>query len=215
MCVNAETSISFFFIGTIINIIILTKTSNIEYLMMVVVYQFIISMQLVDFLCWTDPKCGPQNKIATTIAFLHTMLQPVVVILILLCMTQVKSKTNKAAAAVLMCMYLCVVLYKFYYSTYTPITCLKPSEECKHLKYDWWSIIGDKNGMSCFVFLIPIMSSFLLLLKNMNFAIVQALYLLVAFMLSHLFYACGTTSMFCLFAAGGPLLNYILMKSKI
>ena len=124
MCVNAETSISFFFIGTIINIIILTKTSNIEYLMMVVVYQFIISMQLVDFLCWTDPKCGPQNKIATTIAFLHTMLQPVVVILILLCMTQVKSKTNKAAAAVLMCMYLCVVLYKFYYSTYTPITCL-------------------------------------------------------------------------------------------
>ena len=215
MCVNAETSLFFFLVGTIINLFIIGKTTNVDYLIMAGIYQFILVMQLFDFLCWTDLKCGLQNKIGTIGAFLHTLLQPVIIPLILLVFTQVKNKTNKLIVSLILCIYISIVFYCFYYKKYKPITCLKPSETCKHLRYDWWSIISIGSIQALLLFLLPIISSFYLLLKSKKFAIIHGLYVLIAGMLSLKFYACGSPSMFCLFATGGPLLNYILMKNKI
>jgi hypothetical protein len=212
MCVDAKTSLSFFVVGTIINIFIFKKTTNVEYLMLIGIYQFILLMQFFDFLCWTDLKCGIQNKMATIVAFIQNMLQPVVIILILLNFTQSKKKSNKLIVSLLLCIYISIIIYNFYFKKYEPITCLKPTEKCKHLQYDWWSVIGD---YSLVVYLVPIVFSFFLLLKNMKFALIHSVYLILSGIISNIFYSCGIPSIFCLFAMGGPLLNYILMKNKI
>ena len=213
MCISAPISAFFFLIGTIVNIIIFQKTTNPDYLIFVGIYQFILLMQVFDFFAWTDLDCGPQNKMATKMAFIQNMLQPVVVIVLLLTYTQVKNRNNKLIVSIVLCAYISIILYKFYYTDYKALTCMKPTEQCKHLTYSWWSVIGYDEFASV-TFLTPIVTSFLLLLKSRNFAIIQIVYLLLSFFISSQFYACGTASIFCLFAAGGPLLNYVLMKKK-
>jgi hypothetical protein len=213
MCINAETSLFTFLFGTIINIIIIKKTSNPNYLMMVAIYEFILLMQLLDFFCWRDQACGMQNKFATKAALIQNMLQPVVIILILLIYTQVTSKKLKLIVSLTLLMYIGTVFYKFYYNKSTrPITCLKPTVKCKHLEYGWWSIISH---YSIFIYLLPIIVGFYLLLKSKKFAIIHSLYIIISFILSGIVYSCGVPSIFCLFATGGPVLNYLLMKYNV
>lgn len=215
MCVDAKTSLFFLIAGTIMNVFFISHTANPDYLMIAGIYQFILLMQFFDFLCWTDLKCGLQNRIGTIGAFLHTMIQPVVIMLILLNFTQVKEKKNKLIVSFILCLYISIVFYNFYYKKYEPITCLKPTATCKNLRYDWWSVMSTGSAGAFLLFVLPIISSFYLLFKSNTFAIINILYIVIAGMLSLKFYACGSPSMFCLFATGGPLLNYILMKNKI
>ena len=214
MCINAEMSLSSFIFGTIINGIVLQSTPpSTDYFILALVYEFILSMQLFDFVAWKDPKCGKLNEVATKGAFIQNMLQPVVVIMLLLYFTQNKNKISKGIVNLLLIFYIGYIFYKLYY-TKSPasITCLKPTEKCKHLQYEWWNNIGE---YPIFIYLIPIVLSFLLLLSSTKFAIIHSIYFIMSFLLSGLFYACGLPSIFCLFATGGPLLNLVLMKYNI
>jgi len=213
MCINAETSISSFVIGSIVNYIIFKSNPTSDYLIIALVYEFILFMQLFDFMAWKDPRCGKINEFATKGAFVQNMLQPVVIMLILLYLTKVDNKMSKGIVNLLLVFYIGYIFYKLYYNNKSkPITCLKPTEACKHLQYDWWYNI---DRYPIFVYLIPIVASFLLLLNSTKFSIIHAVYFLMSFIISGKFYACGLPSMFCLFATGGPLLNYLLMKYSI
>jgi hypothetical protein len=215
MCINAETSLFALSIGTFINILILRQTKNPDYLILVGWHQFGLLMQLFDFLSWTDLKCGMQNKIATIGAMISNMLQPVVAILLLLTYTQVKNKNSELIVSLLLCMYVGIVFYKFYYKQDAAITCLKPSAKCKHLRYDWWEVISKSSLTVFLIYLVPIVISFYLLLQSKTFAVIHLLYLIITCIISKIFYSCGVPSMFCLFAAGGPALNYLLMKYNV
>ena len=156
---------------------------------------------------------GKLNEFATKGAFIQNMLQPVVVMLLLLYFTKNNNKISKGIVNILLVFYISYIFYKLYYNKLPQsITCLKPTEKCKHLQYDWRSNIGD---YPIFIYLIPIIISFLLLLSSTNFAIIHSLYFIMSFMISGMFYACGLPSMFCLFATGGPILNLLLMKYRI
>lgn len=214
MCINAETSLTSFLLGTICNIVVYKKTRNPNYLMVAAIYEFILAMQLVDFLCWSDQKCGLQNRFATKFGFIFNMLAPVVIVLILLNYTQVTNKNVKWFVSFLLVCYVSTVFYNFYYNNKgIPITCLKPTSRCKHLKYDWWDLFKGKLGI--FIFLLPIIGGFYFLLKSKKFAIIHLFYIMASFLISGLVYSCGIPSVFCLFATGGPLLNYFLMKYKV
>jgi hypothetical protein len=215
MCVNAETSLGSFIVGTMLNILIIRKTNNPDYLMLAGIYQVVMLVQFFDFLCWTDLKGGLQNRIGTVGAFLNTLLQPVIIPLILLNFTQVKNKWNKLMVSFILCLYISIVFYNFYYQKYDPIRYLKPTATCKHLGYGWWEMFNKVPAGAYILFTIPIISGLFLLLKSTKFALVHTLYILITGILSLMFYACGAPSMFCLFGAGGPLLNYILMKNNI
>ena len=213
MCINAETSLSAFIFGTIINCFVLFSNPKTDYLIIALIYEFILTMQLFDFMAWKDPNCGIMNEFATKGAFIQNMLQPVVVMLLLLYFTESKNKTSKGIVNILLVIYISYIFYKLYYNNSPKsITCLKSNEKCKHLQYDWWWNIGD---YPIFIHLIPIILSFLLLLSSTKFSIIHSLYIVMSFLISGKFYACGLPSMFCLFATGGPLLNLLLMMYNI
>ncbi len=213
MCINAEISLGSFIFGTIINGILLISKPSTDYFIIALVYEFILSMQLFDFFAWIDSMCGKLNEFATKGAFIQNMLQPVVVMLLLLYFTKNNNKISKGVVNMLLVFYISYIFYKLYYNkSPKSITCLRPTEKCKHLQYDWWSNIGD---YPIFIYLIPIIISFLLLLSSTKFAIIHSLYFIMSFMISGMFYACGLPSIFCLFATGGPILNLLLMKYKI
>ena len=114
---------------------------------------------------------------------------------------------------ILLVFYISCIFYKLYYNkSPKSITCLKPTEKCKHLQYDWWYNI---DRYPIFIYLIPIISSLLLLLTSTNIAIIIAVYFVLSFMISGKFYACGLPSIFCLFVTGGALLNLVLMNYHI
>jgi hypothetical protein len=213
MCVNAATSITSFIAGTLVNGYVLNSKPKSDYFILAVIYEFIIIMQLFDYMAWKDQKCGFLNQFATKGAFIQNMLQPIVVMLILLFFTKNKSRISAGIVNGLLVVYISYIFYQLYYEkTPKAVTCLKPSEKCKHLQYDWWRNIGV---YPIFIFLIPIVASLLLLLNSYKFAMAHSLYLVLAFVISGLFYACGVPSMFCLFAVGGPFLNLLLMKYDI
>jgi hypothetical protein len=213
MCINAETSITTFLVASFINIIIFNSTKNKDYIILAIIYQFIIFMQLFDLLAWLDQKCGLLNKIITKGALIHTTLQPVFISLICILLTDNKNLITKGVVMLVMMVYLAIIIHQLYYSKEPkPLECMKPTKDCNHLQYKWWSNIGYYG---IFYFMTPITLTFLLLLKSFNFALIHVIYLFITFGISLLFYGCGTPSMFCLFAVGGPILNYILMKNNV
>ena len=214
MCVNAKTSLISFLVGTFFNYLLYRQTQNINYLMIIAIFQSILTIQLFDFFCWMDPACGLLNKIGTIGAFLHTMLQPVIITLILLQFTQVTNSNVLLLVKVVLLAYVGIVVYKLYFrsSSFPPVTCLKPSSKCRHLQYSWWSAMSN---YSIYIYLVPCLVSLLLLLKSRKLAIYNTFYILMALLLSGTLYSCGTPSMFCLFATGAPLFNYLLLKNKI
>jgi hypothetical protein len=210
MCINAETSIGSFVVGTAINGIVLNSNPKTDYFIIALIYEYILTMQLFDFVAWKDPNCGKMNEVATKGAFIQNMLQPVVVMLLLLYYTEIDNKTSKGIVNLLLVFYIGYIFYKLYFNKKPKtITCLKPTKNCKHLQYDWWYTI---DRYPIFIYLIPIISSFLLLLTSTNLAIIIAVYFVLSFMISGKFYACGLPSIFCLFVTGGALLNLILMN---
>jgi hypothetical protein len=207
MCVNAGTSMAAFLIGTAMNALVLGSKKT-DVLVIALIYEFILTMQLVDYVAWRNPKCGKINEFATKAGFVQNMLQPVVVLLILLLFTESQSRGLKGFASLLLVFYVGYVFVKLYYTKHpAAITCLKPTDTCKHLQYDWWWNIGD---YPIFVHLTPIILGFLLLLNSATFALQHSAYLVLSFLISGKFYGCGVPSMFCLFAVGGPILNFFL-----
>jgi hypothetical protein len=141
------------------------------------------------------------------------MLQPVVVMLLLLYYTNIPSKISKGIVNILLVFYIGYIFYKLYYNKKPKaITCLKPNKTCKHLQYDWWYNI---DRYPIFIYLIPIIASFLLLLTSTKIAMIVSIYFILSFLISGKFYACGLPSIFCLFVTGGALLNLLLMKYNI
>ena len=213
MCINAETSITTFIVASFINVIILNSTKNKDYITLAIIYQFVIFMQLFDFIAWIDQKCGLLNKIATKLSLMHTVLQPIFVSLICILLTDNKSLIKKGSIMIVLMIYISIITHQLYYSKEPKaIDCMKPNNKCDHLQYKWWSNIGNYGF---FYFITPIALSFLLLLKSFNFALINVIYLIISFGISLLFYGCGAPSMFCLFAVGGPILNYILMQNNV
>ena len=225
MCINAEVSIATFIIASIVNIIIFTSTTNINYLMLSGIYQFIILIQLFEFLAWKDQKCGKLNEFATKSIFVATTLQPVVVTSIILVLSQVKSLLYRSIVTLILIMYIGKIFYDLYYNqskdkdcsqcddSKDPITCLKPTKTCKHLQFGWW----DKQ-LKISLYILPIFLSILLLVNTFKFAMFHIVYLIVTGLLGSVIYSCNGlagASSWCLLATGGPILNYILMKKNI
>lgn len=229
MCINAEVSIATFIIASIVNIIIFTSTTNRNYLMLSGIYQFIILIQLFEFLAWKDQKCGKLNEFATKSIFVATTLQPVVVASIILVLSQVKSLLYRSIVTLTIIIYTGKTFHDLYYGQSTkektcnqcnksnqidqvdPITCLKPTKTCKHLQFSWWKNINSP-------YLLPLFLSILLLVNTFNFAMIHIIYISITGLLGRLIYSCNGlagASSWCLLATGGPILNYILMKKNI
>jgi hypothetical protein len=209
-----------FTIGTIFNILVILddkknpSENNINYKMIAGMYQFILVMQLFDFVVWNDMQCKSGGKTTTKGAFVATVLQPVFIIILFLLFTQETDITKKLFAFVCLLVYLGVILYMFYYNpnNIKAIDCMYIKDKFSEMYYKWTDNLHPYGKLS---HITSISISMALLLKSKMFAGIHILFFVGSYLLSRSLYKCGMPSIWCLYACGGPLVNYILMKNKI
>ncbi len=80
MCFNSSISIASYIFGIVNSIILFKRGYEIEGAF----YGFIIQMQLIEYLLWTNNKCNSKNKFITKIGISLNHLQPYVLYLLIL-----------------------------------------------------------------------------------------------------------------------------------
>lgn len=210
MCINSETSLIAFLLGTIFNYYVLKTTENINFKIVAYIYQFVLLVQLFEFFIWKDNECGEINKFATKGLVIVTILQPIIILLIILYNTEETNKENKLFTNLLIILFIIYIFYSIIKKrmNINKIDCIKITDKCKHIEYKWfenfrfWDLFYGGS----------ILITSLLLIKDTQFIIYQFMFLIIISIINEIFYKCGKGSMLCLYGAIGPIFNYILMK---
>jgi hypothetical protein len=210
MCINSETSLIAFLLGTLFNYSVLKTTNNINFKIVAYIYQFILLVQLFEFFIWKDNECGEINKIATKGLIIVTILQPIIILLIILYNTEETNKDNKLFTNLLIILFIIYIFYSIIKKKIkvNNIDCIKIYDECNHIEYKWL----DKFKYWDVFYGGSILLTSLLLIKDTQFIIYQFMFLLIISIINEINYKCGKGSMLCLYGAIGPIFNYILMK---
>lgn len=163
---------------------------------------FLLIMQLADALSWrakriTSPRLA---KFGAQLGFIANLLQPLVVFGVLIIVTPAPMWARILATA-LVFLYVGQVLYK------APAghTILNTPVKCGHLNYSYWDKIGG------WAYLLALIGVILLLVQPFGTAMIVGIYILLALLISSLFYSNGVmASMWCLFAAFLPVLIFLI-----
>lgn len=194
MCWNESVSWATFIIGTIFNILVAYLIPNPYIIALAIAWEAVVIIQLFEALGWRNKgKDNNVAKIASYGVYVTTLLQPIIILLALLIVTEAPS-VNKTFAVILMILYLAWVVYV---SNITPVGYLSTSETCSHIEFNWWSSFPLK----AIPYLVLILIGTLLLVKPLNFAIFLVLLLSFTYIISASFYSCSIGSMWCWFSA--------------
>ena len=208
MCWNAQTSITSFILGTIINIaVILYFKSNIITVICIIL-QYVLMMQLSEFLIWKDQKCGKLNKIGTNMALFFNLTQPLFVFILLIMTSKVDLKL-KIISTVTILIYMCYMMINL--NKNKEYTCVTPSKKCSHLNLNWWNDFKFGGGLYCLTLIIII----LCLARPLKISIFTLVYIFIALFISEKFYSCGAPSIWCYAIVFFPIFLGIFYKMKI
>lgn len=207
MCVNANTSISAFILGTIINIgvILYFKTNIIT--IICIMWQWVIMMQLSEFIIWKDQKCGKLNKIGTDMAMFFNLTQPLFVFILLIMTSKVDLKL-KIISVITILIYMCYMMINLNKSK--EYTCVIPNNNCPSLNLKWWNDFKIGGGLYCLTLIIII----LCLARPFNIGVFSIIYIFIALFISEKFYSCGAPSMWCFLVVPFPIFLGIFYKMK-
>lgn len=204
MCWSETVSWTTLAIGTLFNIVAMISIPDPTFIAISIIWQWILLMQLFDALGWHG-ECGSTvNKVGTYGAMIANLTQPLIVLVMLLTVSKV-SVAFKCIAIGLFLIYAGYMIGMLHNKRYD---CLKPQEDCTALRYSWW----DDAPYGGALYTISIIGIILLLLRPFIYSLYQVGYILLALALSGIFYACGTASMWCWFAAFAPVFNGLAWK---
>ena len=206
MCFNEKTSLATFAIGTIFNIIGIAHHKDKNFTAMAIAWEWVLLMQIFDAIAWRNKTCGSSlNKFATKGAYVANLMQPIIVFLAFISITDV-SQAFKIVSIIIICIYISWILAS---STRVDDSyCLTTKQNCSHLDYYWWENLG-KN--STFIYLIVLLS-LTIIIRPIKFAIFTGLYIIITLLISSFIYPCGAGSIWCWFAAFAPIFNLFLFK---
>ena len=190
MCWNEEVSWATFIIGTIFNILVAYLIPDPIIIALAIAWEAVVIIQLFEALGW---RSNGESKIAAYGVYITTLLQPIILLLAIMIVTNASSQA-KTFAVLLMIVYLGWVVYV---SNTTDVGNLAPTKECSHLEFNWWSRFPLKS----FPYLILAVIGLLLLVRPFNFAIFIVLLLSATFIISAVFYSCSAGSLWCWFSA--------------
>lgn len=190
MCWNEQVSWATFIIGTIFNILVAYLIPDPYIIALAVAWEAVVIIQLFEAYGW---RSNGQSQMAAYGVYITTLLQPVIIILALLVVTEASS-VNKTFAVLLMVLYLGWVVYV---SNITPVGYLSTSNTCDHLEFNWWSAFPLKS----IPYFILAVLGILLLVKPLHFAVFIVLLLSFTLLISALFYSCSVGSLWCWFSA--------------
>lgn len=204
MCFNSSISIASYIFGLVNSIILFKRGYEIEGAF----YGFIIQMQLIEYLLWTNNKCNNKNKFITKIGISLNHLQPYVLYLLIL-------KYNEGILPIhihyLMLCFLILNINYFIINFKLLKKCTIGIENKKELQ---WKI---QYGLTKkFYYLFPFIMALLMIkgLKKYNY--LNAFLIVITFMISYLKYrnSKGIGSIWCLMAAYISFLLNIIYSFK-
>jgi len=204
MCWNATTSIVSFIIGTILNIAVMISFKSELIYAICIAWQWVLMMQLSEYLIWMDQKCGTVNEIGTNSALIFNITQPIIVFLCLIAVSKSENK-YKVIASISILLYICYIIYNL--NIYNNYKCIKPTENCAHLNLKWW----NDFKYSGIIFSI-ILSIIILCLSPLSIGIFTVFYIFLFNFISMTFYGCGGPSMWCWFVVIYPLFLALFYK---
>jgi hypothetical protein len=222
MCWNAEVSFSTFFIGTVLNILLVFSINRRSVRALAFFWQWVLFMQVFEGIFWISNPNGAWSHFATLAANLNSMLQPIVLTVVLLLTQSFPDKDryihasdlynlvpykNKVYAHIGIVSYISYLLFRFLEGDLVPNT-LTPANGCYHLNLIWHSTL-KYTGVVYFALLI---AGYLLLLRPFNFMIIVLGYVVTIFFISSFIYPCGMASMWCWFSVSSPLVTYFAWK---
>ena len=198
MCVDAETSISSFVIGSIINICVMMYFQKKVIYQLCIFWQWVLFIQLAEFLIWSDADCGMINYTGTKLALFFNLTQPIILFFVFLILND-KPKSIQITSAVIILAY---IGYFFnHLNTQKEYTCIKKEEGCPSLNLAWWW--NDWKTPCVYLFCILLMT--FLLSDNSPSIIFFVLYSAITLLISGQFYSCGAPSMWCWLVVPFPL----------
>ena len=208
MCFDAKTSITTFIIGTGLNIYLYQLTNNINVKLIALLWQFSLSMQLLDFLTWSSDCPSRQQTISTRLSYIFNILQPIAILLFAFILKNDLSFSEKSIGTFLAFFYLCYILVVGYFKKNQAKDCIKNINGCKHVDYYWWK---DNKYLGVLYFIVLYVLT-ILFIKPFKFAISQLAYITITFLLSMTFYNCGIPSIWCFFQVLAPLYTILTVK---
>lgn len=222
MCWNEPVSWASFAVGTICNLAILALyRHNSSIVAVCLIWQWVLMMQFFEALAWrsSSSSSSAMSTVAANGALIFNVTQPIVIFIILILLSSCGGGDSgvgfgyKAAAAAV-CM--CYIMYLIYSLNNAkggrPYTKLEPSESCgQHLDLHWWN--DFKWGPV--VFLATVVVLLLLLLRPMDLAVFEILFIVAALGISLLFYTCsGTGSLWCWLVVLGPVVTVLYFEAS-
>lgn len=211
MCFDERTSWATFIVGTLLNLLMVSRFKGPEVIAIAVLWQFVLLMQVFEALAWrTQSRPGSRlHSFATNGAMIANVMQPIVVGLVFLALLG-GSMPYKLAAVVLMVGYVAWLIYSL--NTSPNVSSLQPKEGCTHLNLSWWDNFSFKGINGAVPYLVCLFGLLILLLRPLGLMWFEASYIFVTLIISAYFYSCGTGSMWCWLAAFAPLFTMGYLK---
>lgn len=201
MCWNAPASLASFIVGTIINISVLLYFKAPIITSICILWQWVLMMQISEYFVWKGQDKSQDNQqltLGTKAALVFNITQPLVAFLCLMMISKVKM-SFKIVASVVILFYVSFMLLNL--NCQKEYIALSPTPKCEHISLQWWSDI--KN--SPLVYIVVLLSIFLLLLRPYNLSLFITSYLIITVVISSVFYSCGGASMWCWFVVPFPI----------
>lgn len=217
MCVNAEVSIIAFLYCSITSYCLYKRNKKNDR-WIAILFSYIGIMQLLEFFMWIDQECSGINQMASKIATIQVVLQPII------SFGLVYYINNGNIPLWLYSILMIYILYSIpkIYNVNIKKNISDCAQPCKNYKYglSWeWTDIGDtlSNFLVWFIFAICLGAPFLII-KNRGY--IYFAFIIISWMLATLIghYRCGVLfntpsgSFWCLFAIFGPTLAYFVNK---
>ena len=210
MCFNEYVSLSTFVIGTIFNVLLITIIKTKEAYTLALIWQWVLLMQLFEALIWINKKKKKKNNtikdIGTSGAYIANILQPLVIYLSILLLTNQNTYYN-VILGILVAVYIGYLIMKQITVISKKDITVDNGDSCNHLYYKWWD---DINPLY-YIILIVLLMAFA---KPHKIFIPQIIYiLLILLVVSVTKLKCSIASTWCFLAAFAPLLTLLYLKN--
>lgn len=222
MCINLETSIATFIIGTglnvyfMFNLINYIKTKNkidkdaLYCLTFIIWWQYALLMQIPDALAWIDIKNNNYSDNPGKLAFILNITQPIIVFIstfILIYLTNKKNYLYLIPGFIVIVFYIINVFNQLKKKNINYNISPDISKNCNSLNYQWW----DHISPLIYVIVIPLI---ILSLMNLKWCSINIFIFFATLIISMLLKSnCNPGSFWCWAVASAGLINYLIFKN--
>lgn len=194
MCYNAATSITTFIVGTVVAVSVGAMAlvqKKYELAALCFGWIWVLGMQLWEYFIWRYPK----NLVYVKWAYIFNITQPIVLALLFLSFFS-QPLSNRLVVFFLLLFYILYLFQERYES--------KELKRDPNIQYSWWNNYGG------YVYMLFLVSLFLLLIRPFYWSMATIIYILILFILSWFFYKRAVASLWCFFAVTVPLVSFLV-----